>query len=578
MLKQLSISNFKLIDRLVLEFQPGLTVLTGETGAGKSIILSALNTLLGEKPGIDIFQDETRPVTIAAIFALPPNPELHQKLNDLGFNDSRNEIILRRHLSLKKPSGLNNRIYINDQPSTGATVAAIAGHLLEFVNQHQQQTLRRPKELLQLLDTYGDLLPLKAEYNKYFHLYRRFDQEYKDWELSISDAARQMDFYCHQLKELEDADLNSTEEDELLERRRQYQQIGKLKELTREVDELTYSNNNSIIDNCYRLQEICAKLTQCDRNAPQTQESLTDIIDSLQEVYKRNCNYMNSLDVDEQTIDKTEERLALLERLKRKFATDIEGLLKLRDELKEKVVTFENRDSEKEKKRLQLAELKAKMLKNAERLSTAREKQGNALAQTVNQHLNDLNLAHARFIVSREIIEPNPTGRDRISFLFSSNPGEEPTAIDKNASGGELSRLLLALKTAVAHRYQVPTVIFDEVDTGLGGSTAAAVGRKIAAIAEECQIITVTHLPQVAAFADQHLVIDKIVSPENDRTLIKLNEFAANQEDARIRELARMGSGEEITAEAEEHARALRREARKNQPRSMLNDSTGNHK
>jgi len=563
MLKHLSISNFKLIDKLALEFHPGLTVLTGETGAGKSIILSALNTLLGEKPGIDIFQDETLPVTIAAIFTLPQNAILHQKLNDLGFADAQDEIILRRHISLKNQGGLNNRIYVNDQPSTGTTVTAITGHLLEFVDQHQQQSLRQPKELLNLLDTYGNLLPLRAEYNNAFQAYRHFAQEYKNWELQISEAARQMDYYRHQLNELDGADLSSAEEDELLNRRRQYQQVGKLKELTREADELTYSGSNSIIDNCYRLQEIGTELSRLDHNAPQTGESLTDIIDTLQEVYKHNCSYMNSLDIDEQTIDETEERLAILEKLKRKFATDIEGLIQLRDELKEKVTIFENRDTEKEKKGIELKQMEQRMLEYAEQLSTARQKQGDALAATVSQHLNDLNLAHARFIITRQTIDPTATGRDQISFLFSANPGEEPTAIDKNASGGELSRLLLALKTALAHRYQVPTLIFDEVDTGLGGSTAAAVGRKIAAIAGKCQVITVTHLPQVAAFADQHLVIDKIITPENEQTLIQINEFSRDQESARIRELARMGSGEEITSEAEEHARALRREAGK---------------
>lgn len=563
MLKHLSISNFKLIDRLDLEFHQGLTVLTGETGAGKSIILSALNILLGEKPGIDIFRDATQPVTISAIFTLPQNATLHQKLNDLDFAETQDEIILRRHISLKNQGGLNNRIYINDQPSTGATVTTITSQLLEFVDQHQQQSLRQAQELLNLLDTYGDLLPLRAKYNHAFRAHRQFAQEYREWELEISAAARQMDYYCHQLNELDDANLSTTEEDELLNRRQQYQQAGKLKELTREADELTYSGSNSIIDNCYRLQEIGAELLRRDRNAPQTGASLTDIIDALQEVYKHNCNYMNRLDIDEQTIDETEERLAIIEKLKRKFVTDSEGLLKLRDELKEKVTIFENRDAEKEKKALALKKIEQRMLESGEQLSAARQKQGDALATTVAQHLNDLNLAHARFIISRQTIDPTATGRDRINFLFSANPGEEPTAIAKNASGGELSRLLLALKTALAHRHQVPTLIFDEVDTGLGGSTAAAVGRKIAAIAKECQVITVTHLPQVAAFADQHLVIDKIITPENERTLIQINEFSTDQESARVRELARMGSGEKITSEAKEHARALRREAGK---------------
>ncbi len=563
MLKLLSISNFKLIDKLSCEFNSGLTVLTGETGAGKSIILSALNTLLGEKPGVDVFQDKTRPVTISAIFSLPQNPILHKQLSEFGLSSEHDEIIFRRNLSLKSHGGLNNRIYINDQPTTGSTVTTIATSLVEFVDQHQQQSLRNPSELLNLLDTYGDLFPLRGEYAKCFQEHRQLEQQLRAWEQKTNDAARQMDYYCHQLAELDDANLSHGEEDELLSLRLQYQQIGKLKELTREADELTYTSSNSIIDNCYRLQEIAAELTRRDSHAPQTEEILTEIIDTLQEVYKRNNLYTNNLEVDEQTIDETEERLAILERLKRKFATNIEGLIELRDDLKGQVTNFENRDNEREKKIVELGKKEKIMLDIAAQLSAGRQKHGSALAEEVSQHLNHLNLSQARFLITRKDAPTSTTGKDQISFCFSANPGEEPAPIDKNASGGELSRLLLALKTALAHRHQVPTLIFDEVDTGLGGGTAAAVGRKIAEIAKECQVITVTHLPQVAAFADQHLVIDKVSCPQNERTLIEINEFSSTQELERIHELARMGSGKEITIEAEEHAKALRKEAEK---------------
>jgi len=561
MLKHLAISNFKLIDRLSCEFSSGLTVLTGETGAGKSIILSALNTLLGEKPGVDIFQDETRPVSIAAVFALPPNPNLERKLADLGFAETRDEIIFRRHLSLNKHGGLNNRIYLDDQPTTGATVTAIAAYLFEFVDQHQQQSLRKPKELLNLLDTYGDLLPLRTQYAEHFYTHRKLKHQLDEWEIKVSEAGRQMDYYQHQLKELSEADLSLDEEEELLRRRLQYQQAGKLKELCREADDLIYTSSSSIIDNCYRLQEIGVELARRDPQAPQTETSLTEIIDTLQEVCKKNSSYMRNLDIDEQTIDETEARLAILERLKRKFTTDINGLIKLHNELKEQVENFENRDLEKELKRQKLAEQEEKLQAAAARLSAARQKQAQALAAAVSQHLSHLNLAQARFIINRETISPGPDGQDQVTFLFSANPGEEPSPIAKNASGGELSRLLLSLKTALAHRYQVPTLIFDEVDTGLGGSTAAAVGRKLADIARSCQVLTVTHLPQVAAFADQHLVIDKINSDAKEPTRIKLQEFSQDKEAERIRELARMGSGTEITTAAEDHARALRQEA-----------------
>ncbi len=563
MLKHLSISNYKLIDHIECDFNAGLTVLTGETGAGKSIILSALITLLEGRPGSDIFHDEKQSVIISAIFSLPQNPAFHSRLNDLGFAGDQDEIILRRHISRKSHGGINNRIYFNDQPTTGNTITALATHLIEFVDQHQQQNLRNPKEPLRLLDTYGDLLPLKEEYGNLFHEYQQHERRLEQWQQKISEAARQMDYYTHQRTELSDARLDPREEGELLARRRQYQQIGKLQELTREAEEISYSNNNSIIDNCYRLREISCELSRRDSGAPQVEEALTGIIDNLQEICKENRNYMSSLEVDEQTIEETEERLAILERLKRKFATDINGLIELCEELDERVKGWENRDTEKERLTLELAEKREKMLNAAEKLSQARQEQGKILARTVTEHLHDLNLAQARFLIKREDAPCSATGRDSITFHFSANPGEEPAPIGDIASGGELSRLLLAIKTTVAHRYQLPTMIFDEVDTGLGGGTAAAVGRKIADIAESCQVITVTHLPQVAAFADQHFIIDKISCPDKEQTKIRLIEIAPEKEQDRIRELARMGSGEEITKEAEEHARILRKEAGK---------------
>ncbi len=562
MLKHLTISNFKLIDYLECDFNSGLTVLTGETGAGKSIILSALITLLESKSGSDIFHDEKLPVIISAIFALPKKPALHSQLNDLGFASDQNELILRRHISRKNHGGINNRVYLNDQPTTGKTVTALASHLVEFVDQHQQQSLRDPKEPLRLIDAFGGFLPLLADYKKLFTEHQNCERQLAQWQEKISVAARQMDYYTHQLKELNEARLDPQEEGELITQRQQYLQIGKLRELTREAEELCYTNSSSIIDNCYQLLKISTELSRRDPEAPQSEETLTGIVDTLQDIYKENRDYMSRLEIDDQTIEETEERLAILERLKRKFATDINGLIELQKELEEQVQGWKNRDAEKERLNQKLTKKREEMFKVAEKLSQDRQKQGKILAQTVTQHLHDLNLAKARFIINREEVNCSASGKDHITFHFSANPGEEPAPIGDIASGGELSRLLLALKTTLADHFQLPTMIFDEVDTGLGGGTAAAVGRKITDIAKNCQVLTVTHLPQVAAFADQHFVIDKIICPEKEQTTIRLNEIRSNQEAERIHELARMGSGEEITKEAEEHAKALRQEAK----------------
>ena len=568
MLKHLTVSNFKLIDHIECDFSSGLTVLTGETGAGKSIILSALITLLEGKPGSDIFHDETLPIIISAVFSLPENPALQTQLNNLGFACEHNELIFRRHISRKSHGGINNRIYLNDQPTTGNTVASLATQMVEFVDQHQQQSLRNPQEPLRLLDTFGNLSALKKEYADLFRDHQKLNRQLNEWQEKISEAARQMDYHRHQLKELTEARLNLHEEVELTAQRQQYQQIGKLKELAHEAEELNYTSDNSIIDNCYRLLEISAELSRRDPQAPRSEETLTGIVDSLQDIYKENRDYMSGLDIDEQTIEETEERLAIIERLKRKFATDSKGLIELKQELEEKVSSWENRDAEKERLEQKIIKKSEKLSQAAEKLSQARQEQAEILSRTVTVHLHDLNLDKAQFTIIREDVSNSLTGKDRITFRFSANPGEEPAPIGDIASGGELSRLLLALKTTVADRFQLPTMIFDEVDTGLGGGTAAAVGRKIAAIAKNCQVLTVTHLPQVAAFADQHFVIDKVnhlkkEHNSNEKTTINLTEISATQEEERIHELARMGSGAKITKETKEYARVLRQEAKK---------------
>ncbi|HDS15319.1 MAG TPA: DNA repair protein RecN [Proteobacteria bacterium] len=563
MLKQLSISNYKLIDHIECEFGPGLTVLTGETGAGKSIIIGALRTLLEGLSESDIFLAEERPVTISAIFSAPQNPAFHQRLAASGLGEQPEEIILRRQIGRRRDGGLTNRIYLNDQPTTGATASDLAGRLLEFVDQHQQHELRAASQPLKLLDSFGGLTSQRREYKLLFEDFRRQRQAFTQWQQELQEAARQMDYLSHQLTELNASQLDPEEETELLHRRRQYQQIGRLQELAREADQLCYSGQGSILDRCYRLQEISDELSRRDEQAPVTRELLTDIIDRLQEINRDQQKYLAGLEIDEETIEKTETRLAQLERLKRKFATDIQGLLALEKELTEKLSRWEQRDQESGRRQRELAAKQGKMEAAAEALSQTRSAQAKLLEETVSGHLRDLNLAQARFQISLEKTTCSATGADQVNFLFSANPGSAPAPLGEIASGGELSRLLLALRTAAAARAELPTMIFDEIDTGLGGAAAGAVGRKIAAIARNCQVITITHLPQVAAHADQHYVINKQSCPEEEKTTIMLNEISLASETAVIEELARMGSSGKITREALDHARALRAEAGK---------------
>ena len=582
MLSCLTIHNYKLIDRLECEFNPGLSVLTGETGAGKSIILNALAVLLGASPGRDIFRDKKRPVSISAVFSLPETPAFRQQLEELGLIDEADgaeELILRRQLALNRRGGLSNRIYLNDQPTTNRTVTTLAAGLIEFVDQHQQQQLRDPGQALKLLDLFGNLEQEREVYRELYKTCRRREKEFEEWRQELAEAARQMDYYIHQLDKLNQVELDPEEEKTLRERQRQYQQLGRLRDLAREVERLTYTGENALLDNCYRLQETILELGRRDASAPRFEEGLTAVIDTLQDLHQECSSYLEKLEVDEATIEETETQLAALEQLKRRFATDVEGLIRLREELSLKVSSWENREHEEAERQKEVEARRQESRQAAAELSHQRRQQAEIFGREVSQVLKELHLPAARFRVEVRETELNLNGADEVTFLFSANPGEEPAPLDRVASGGELSRLLLALKSVVAGRYQVPTLIFDEVDTGLGGRTAAAVGRKVAALADRHQVLTVTHLPQVAAFADHHFVIAKTsrsespevegAKPESLKTAITLEAIDPGDESRRIRELARMGSGARISRQAEEHAHRLRVEALEQKTRNL---------
>ncbi|NPA25573.1 MAG: DNA repair protein RecN [Deltaproteobacteria bacterium] len=568
MLTYLNISNYKLIDRLETEFSPGLNVLTGETGAGKSIILGALTTLLSGPAGSDFFRDRELPVVISAAFSPPASSRLRHQLEELGLAGDDNEIIFRRQITINRRGGLNNRVYLNDQPATNRTVAELAANLLEFVDQHQQQKLRDSRTALLLLDAFGDLQAMRDEFNTHFRRFREEERKLEDWRQQLREAARQMDYHLHQLTELEEAELDPQVELDLQARRRRLQQQEKLQGLAREAERLNYSGENSLLDNCYRLQELCDELHRRDESAPDCSESLVQVIDTLQEIHTSIDNYRKGLESGDDTIDEIENRLAVFERLKRKFATDIEGLIELRNEIAAKVSGWENRDQEDARRSRELEELRDRAETAARNLSRARAEQAARLTAAVNRHLQELNLPQARFAVEITTTAWQASGADRVTFRFSANPGETPAPLERTASGGELSRLLLALKTAVAGQYRIPTLVFDEIDTGLGGKTAAAVGRKLAAIATGHQVFSITHLPQVAAFADHHYVITKELEATDSSTRIRLHRIDPDNKRERIRELARMGSGDEITPESEAHARTLFETARKEQSQS----------
>ncbi len=561
MLKSLSISNFKLIDFLEVEFEPQMTVITGETGAGKSIIISALTTLLGDnKPTREIFADPTKKISLNAVFCLSRLPELQNDLVEHGFTLDDEYLFLKRVISLKNDR-LQNRAFINDQPATNNTLAAFGGKLVEIASQHQQQSLLHPQKHIDFLDLYGNLGTLRQRCEQAYAALVTARSQLREWERKEQEANREIDYLNHQLATLEQARLAVDEEDELIKLQQRYQQREKLLELATRAEQILYSGKQSIIDSCYQLTDLLEDLHRLDGRFSVNGQQLIPVLEILQDLREIVSNYQAGIEIDPQTIEENNLRLAEIEQLKRKFRCSYADLFTLKDKLQQQLADWENH----ERKQQQLDELCMKKQEEMEmlatRLSLARQKQAKKLEQDVIINLSDLKLQHSLFQVEIKEHDYNPKGKDQVTFLISTNPGEAPAPLHQVISGGELSRFMLALKTAAATRDVIPTLIFDEADTGIGGAAAEAVGNKLAGIARSHQVIAITHLPQVAAWGDHHLTIKKQL--DDNHPIITVKQLNHENTEARIDELARMGAGEIISEVTREHARELIKQATK---------------
>ncbi|MBN2231240.1 MAG: DNA repair protein RecN [Deltaproteobacteria bacterium] len=552
MLESLEISNFRLIERLQLTFEPGLTAITGETGAGKSIILSALALALGEKPASGDFLDPERPITITARFTPPLPPRIPALLNEQAFPPDDDGLICRRVVTLKNDR-FNSRAFVNDQPATARTLAALGRELVDIASQHEQQDLLKPELHLDLMDHFGGLREPRRDYAGAWKSWVQAAQKLDEFDRAAAAGEQEMDFIRHQWQELDAAGLETGEEDELLAAQQRYQQREQLLQLAVQAEALLYSEEASIIDGCYRVQALLDDLGRRDSGFRIPEPGLPPVIDSLQDMREVLTGYRDAIDIDPQTAEDNNRRLMVIDRLKRKHGISFAGLLERREELAARLAARENHDTRRAELKSALDQAAADLAGHAATLSQVRRETASRLEREVAVHLGDLRLSHARFAVRLDADRHGPRGADRVQFLLSTNPGEDPAPLDGIISGGELSRFLLAFKTAVASRYGVPTLIFDEVDTGIGGAVADAVGRKLAAIAAGHQVIAITHLPQVAAWGDHHQTVAKNV--DGEQAIISVLALADTAD--RVDELARMGGPGEIGISTRAHAREL---------------------
>lgn len=573
MLLELHIRDFALIDRLHLDFAPGLNVLTGETGAGKSIVIDALQTVLGGRARADLVRSGSDSAIIEAAFHLPPASPVLARLDEMGLLD-RSEpegLVLRREV-LKTG---RSRCWINGHPVTVTQLGTVGAELVDIHGQHENQSLLIPQRQLELLDAYGGpaLVELARDFAVHWRRLQTARQELAAILAGERERARRIDLLQFQVDEIEQARLIPGEEEELERLRRRLGQLERLRQETARVYQLLYEGAAGQAAAADALAEAVGALEPFADVEPDLAEAARLLETAAVHVGEaaamvRRC--AENLDADPARLEEVEARLALIGNLKRKYGATTAEVLAFAEKLRAELETLLNSEARAGALERELAALEEQAARLAGELSRARAEAARRLEQAVAGELAGLHMGPGRFLVRLEHT-PDPEGLpvggqrlaatvhgiDRVGFYLAANPGEEPRPLARVASGGELSRVALAIKRVLAAVDAVPVLVFDEIDAGIGGQTAQGVAQRLRAVAGERQVICVTHLAQIATVADHHLHIHKAVT--GGRTTVHVEPLAGQR---RVEEIARMLAGV-LTEHTVENARELLRMAQK---------------
>ena len=556
MLTELRIAHFALIDRLSLQFSTGFHVLTGETGAGKSILVDAIALLIGGRASTDQIRSDAEEATLEASFTLPASRPLLHELRDqelLGADDT--DIIVRRILSR---SG-RHRLYLNGSLTPLHTLQRLAGTLVDIHGQHDQQSLLSPKTQLELLDAFGDLIALRQLVTRQYEVWRHRQRELSEAERVFHERRTQEDLIRYQYEELVEADLKPAEDEALIAERGRLAHVRRLVELGQQAYDVLYAGDQSVLAGLALVGERVKELVTIDPEQSEWSAISQGAVVQLRELAHRLNAYRQQLDQDPDRLIQVEERLDHIQRLKKKYDTTLDGLVIKTSELKQQLDAF----CSSEKRCADLRDLVAVDLRElaslSEQLTHGRRRASEQLQQRITKELSALRMDQTALhiqVIPTEEESIGPTGRDRIEFLFSANPGEPLMPLAKVASGGELSRMMLAIKTVLADTDTVPVLIFDEIDTGIGGAVATVMGQRLRALAKYHQVLCITHLPHIASHATSHYLVEKISEKKRTVTRVTLLDRAARQA-----EIARMVGGLTVTKAVRETAAQMINEA-----------------
>jgi len=527
-LLELKISNLVLIENIHLDLDKGFVVFTGETGAGKSLLIKAVKLLLGEKGGANYIRPGAKEGEIEAI--VWGGERLFQKLQEAGYSPQE-EIHIKRIFSPNR-----QKIYINGSPATLAELSKLTKDLILLTSQHEFYTLLSSEKQLEFLDHFLELNPSLKEYQELYYKYKNLVSQIKELEEKIASLQLKKDFLLFQIKEIEELKPDPEEEENLQKEREKLKNLSFLKEKT----QFLLSNLEEVEKTFYQIVSSFESLSKIEHKFKDPYSKVFSMYYELKEIARDLIDYASHLPEDDTALNEIEEKLSKYEKLKRKYKRDTQGLIKLLEELKEEIDLLEVGEENYENLLKEEEILKKKLIDAALKLSEERLKGIPKLQNLLKKELKDLGMEKADFKIELTLREPkienlSPLGLDEVTFLFSSNPGVPLKPLEKVVSGGELSRIFLACKSILKEKHEAGSLIFDEVDAGIGGTTAKKIAQKLKDLSQNYQVLCVTHLPQIAVLADIHYVVEKEIKEKETKTKIKKIEG-----EERIKEIARM--------------------------------------
>lgn len=550
MLQELSIKDFAIIDEIQISFQPKMTVLTGETGAGKSIIIDALGLLAGGRGSTEFIRKGEKKAVIQGLFTLPREANTYNILEEYGIDSEDGQIILQRDLY----RGGRNICRINGMMVNLATLRKVGETLIDIHGQNEHQELMKPENHIDLLDEYDKKTSeLRNQYQVVYQNYRKLKLSMEKKEADEKAWAQRLDMLNFQVKEIEEAGLKINEEDELVEEKNKLDNFQAIHDALELSYQILSGEKIDVVGNLGNAMNELSDVSDLSENLQEINTKISDAFYSLEDAARDISDELDSMEWNGERLNEIEERLELIHQLKRKYGDTIEDILHYHSRIVKELREMENAEQNSEKQERQLSEALEKVKELAIKLSKQRKKSAKKLEKMIHEQLSALYMDKAVFEV--KFLNNSKLyfkGIDKVEFYIQTNPGEEMGPLAKIASGGELSRIMLALKTIFSQKMGVTSIIFDEVDTGVSGRVAQAIAEKISQISNNSQVLCITHLPQVAAIADNHYYISKSVN--DGRTETSLKELDEKQ---KIREIARMLSGSEITELTLKHAEEL---------------------